>query len=380
MPRVSNNGSSAIKDCRPKYAYWSAGASQKTLFQNWPENQLEPTGNPAYEGYGYPAAGYGERRRKVVGLAQPRVAANPQLSHNGWEEQKQPQMSVVDVFTLNKKSDNYSRAEVATLAGLGCNCTKTDRIFRAGLQGLGQVNSGVQELARGIVNGTVPDYILNKLTDKIISDEKSNAEAFNAVRKLKLLTPNDPSIAPIQREQETAWGQTNTAKFYALLLPQMQDRLGFTSGNPKVTPPDYAYIISGKDPGVFTKVADVLREQLVGDAAKRLISAGYMKNSALNGLGFAPVVFGIGAALIIAAGITAYLMSEASKLAAERSRSALIGLCSTGKVSKSVCEAALREGAPTSTIETVFKYGAIGLGALVALQVIGSIRSAFPGK
>jgi hypothetical protein len=241
------------------------------------------------------------------------------------------------------------------------------------------VNSTVQDLASAIVTGTVPNSVLSKLTDKILEDEKANVAAYKAVQKLKLLDASSQLIPPLEREQQTAWGQTNTAKFYALLIPEMQRRLGFTDGKPLVTPPDYKYIKNG-DPGVFTRVADVLREQLVGDAAKRLISAGYMKES-LNGLGLAPVAIGIGAAALVAAGITAYMLSQASNLAQTRAQSAIIGLCSTGKISQSACEAALRDNTPSSSsFENVIKYNAIGLGALVALQVVSSIRNAFPSR
>lgn len=39
------------------------------LFEPWPKGQLEPAGNPAYEGTGFPGAGYGQRRRLVVPLS-----------------------------------------------------------------------------------------------------------------------------------------------------------------------------------------------------------------------------------------------------------------------------------------------------------------------
>ena len=101
---------------------WSQSASQKTLFQPWPNapgtdvGQLEPYGNPAYEGYGYPAAGYGQVRRKVVGLAQPK-ASNPQLV--GWEAPQPRGLKITPRGDINPNSDRSTRGAVAVLQGLG---------------------------------------------------------------------------------------------------------------------------------------------------------------------------------------------------------------------------------------------------------------------
>lgn len=107
---------SALVKCPPKKQAnpnWSDNGSRQTFMQNWPKAQYEPYGNPAYEGYGYPAAGYGQQRRKVVGLDKPKVA-DPQLF--GWEG-KQPQLNVVTVGVLNPKSSAYKREVVGALAG-----------------------------------------------------------------------------------------------------------------------------------------------------------------------------------------------------------------------------------------------------------------------
>lgn len=102
-------------------ADWSDNASQRTLFQQWPEvpgtddTYLEPYGNPAYEGYGYPAAGYGQTRRTVVGLAQPK-GVNPQLV--GWEDPQPRGLRVTPRGEINPNSDRFSRAEIAVLQGL----------------------------------------------------------------------------------------------------------------------------------------------------------------------------------------------------------------------------------------------------------------------
>ncbi len=374
--------------CIPQYKSWSKGAVQKTLFDPMPRNQLEPAGNPAYEGYGFPAAGYGQTRRRVVKLALPKVVASPQLTSNGWEE-KQPQLKTVTMFTLNENSDVAHRGEVAALAGLGCHCSELDRRFAnnlsglgAGMRGLGQDLTAVQQLANAIVTGVVPDSFLDALHDKLVADDKANALAYANIQRLKLIDPTNPRIAMLERAQQNSWGQTNTAKFYALLIPEMQSRLGFTSGSPHVTPPDYKYIKGSGDPGVFTKVADFLREKVVGEAAQQLIRQNYMKDtSGLAGLGIAPVVIGLGVALIIAAGVVAYMSSNTAAVTAANSRAAIVAACASGKLQQAACVAALEASKPNETDwGSVVKYGAIGVGALVLLQVISSIRSAFPGK
>lgn len=368
------------EQCQPKYETWSAGGTQKTLFQSWPK-QLEPAGNPAYEGYGYPAAGYGQDRRKVVPLAKPKVAS-PQLASNGWEE-KQPQMNLITIATLNPNSSAYQRAEVGALAGLGCTCTVTDTRMAKGLRGLSQARvSSVQSLADAIMKGVVPDAFIQKLHDKLVADDKANAAAYNDIQKLKLLDPQNPQLPGLIQQQEQSWGQTNVAKFYALLIPEMQERLGFTAGKPHVTPPNYAYIKAGKDPGVFTKVAEFLREKIVGNAAQELIQQGYMKDS-LARLGVAPIVIGGVAAGITAAGILAYMMSTTADVVKTAARSSIVNACASGKLSASACTAALAadtaaSAAPGTDWGTIVKFGAIGLGALVVLQLVNSIRSALP--
>lgn len=86
------------------------------LFAEWPPDRLEPYQNPAYEGTGYPAAGYGQKRNKVVGLKYPK-AANPQLV--GWEKPQPVGTKLTPMGTLNRKSDTFSRSQIAVLAGLG---------------------------------------------------------------------------------------------------------------------------------------------------------------------------------------------------------------------------------------------------------------------
>lgn len=102
---------------------WRDNASRKTFLQPWPDvpgtdvNYLEPYGNPAYEGYGYPAAGYGVTRRKVVGLEFAKVNV-PQLTNNGWEGKAVLGTRITPKGSLNLNSDRFTRAELAVLQGL----------------------------------------------------------------------------------------------------------------------------------------------------------------------------------------------------------------------------------------------------------------------
>lgn len=57
--------------------------SNTHLFEPWPDDRLEPAGNPAYEGVGYPAAGYGQTVRQLVPLPAG-YGVNPQLAP--WED------------------------------------------------------------------------------------------------------------------------------------------------------------------------------------------------------------------------------------------------------------------------------------------------------
>lgn len=122
MAKIGELGNSGLGQV-PKN--WKDNASRATFLQPWPTfkgkgeiGPLEPYGNPAYEGYGYPAAGYGITRRKVVKLALPKVPAG-QLTAGGWEGKVPQGTRITSMGTLNPKSDYYSRAQVAVLQGLG---------------------------------------------------------------------------------------------------------------------------------------------------------------------------------------------------------------------------------------------------------------------
>ena len=367
MSKLATIGVSGLGQARPQ-------PSQKTLFQTWPKDELVPYGNPAYEGVGYPAAGYGQVRRKVVRLAQPKV--------NG-----EPVMTRLVANDLNPKSDEYTRTQIAVLAGLGCNCSSVDRRFSGNLRGLAAAEqSTMQSLADAIVRGAVPASFVQKLADKIITDERENARAYRAVQELKRLKQ---PFAAAEKQQQEAWGETNTAKFYALLIPEMQKHLGFTDGKPQVSAPDYAYIKQARGGGVFAKVAQVVQDTVTGTAANNLLAAGFMKDSSLKGLGIAWVPISIAAAVIVAAAVYAYLQSTSPATAAAASVRELTNAYTTGRISKAeyaTAMAAVEKAASTigsgasGDIKDIVTYGAIGVGAIVILNIIGSLRSALPSR
>lgn len=368
-------------------------------FEPWPvipgtdiPSQWEPWGNPAFEGTGYPSAGYGQSRRTLVKLAQPKQSV-PQLTNKGWEG-KQPVLHRVNPRgTLNPQSDTYARGVVGVLRGigsLGCNCKPVDGRMMHGLRGLSS-NLGqsgamwtVQAIADGIARNALPEAFLQQLVDKLVADEKANVEAFNAIQVLKRVDASNPQIATLTKLQQDAWGQTNTAKFYALMLPEMQRRLGFTTKQPLVSPPDYAFIKNKDSEGVFNKVAAFLREKVTGDVLKGLMSAGYVRDSSLKGLGFVQFAIPLALALVVAAGIIAYLNTHNSSAVREQTVAQLTALRANGRMSQADFEQALNAvknagGTGTDNFDfgTIAKVGGALVGGLVLIQILPIIRDAF---
>jgi hypothetical protein len=96
------------------------------LFKQWPENQLEPAGNPAYEGTGYPSAGYGQSRRQVVPLPAGK-GVRPQLV--GWEDPQPIGQRVIPRGIVNLANDAFTRAELSVLQGLrGASFGRLDQV------------------------------------------------------------------------------------------------------------------------------------------------------------------------------------------------------------------------------------------------------------
>lgn len=385
MAKIGELGNSGLGQVPPG---WRDNASKKTLFQQWPTfpgkgaiGPLEPYGNPAYEGYGYPAAGYGQKRNKVVKLALPKVSA-PQLSSNGWEGKVPQGTRITSMGTLNSKSDQFTRAQVAVLqglAGLGSIANPMDAYFAAGLRGLGQATTG-QQVVDWLVKGTMPESFINDFVNKVVSDEKAVAAAYNNVQALK--KAKDPRATQLEQEQQAAWSQLNTTKYYALLIPEFQKRLGFTSGKPLVSKPDYNYIKT-KAEGMTAKVAAWLKEKLIGAETKKLLEMGYMTGS-LNGLGVLPVV-PLAVAGVVGLALLAYMQVNSASTISAKTRQVLAEACSSKKLSPSECSAAIKaEGqaqADSGTdIMTYIKYGAAAVGVLVLFSVANSARQFLPTK
>lgn len=364
-------------------------SANAALFQPWPENRLEPTGNPAYEGFGYPSAGYGQSRRKVVGLALPK-GENPQLV--GWEDPQPRGQRVTPMGTLNPKSDVYPREVIATLMGLGCTC-QADMYMRRNLGAIGDAASPeqkqeTQSLKEAILRGVVPESFANRLFNKIIADAKANNTAWNVLQKLAVIDPTDPKYLDLKRQQEKSWGEANTAKFYAMFLPPVRDRLIVEIKAGRLQPPDYKYI-KGSSGGIFADTANFIRTKLIGDAVKDMIGRGYVKDSTLAGLG-EPVTLTTGlvitgvVATLLAAGIVAYMYSRSADVVQSAVRAYMVKKCAEPGANKEACDAAAdaekKNEEKEIDITEILKWGGVGLAALVALQVVASTRAALPAS
>lgn len=293
-------------------------------FTPWPKapdseyNLLEPYFNPPYEGTGWPGTGFGMRRRKVVPL--PRGYAATQTTAQGYGPVEpvmdfiNPQGSIDPLSTYFKASvvslgslktcayypqrdamdASVSRA-VKTLSGLGLTLPSDPiQAIKAVASAFGaDVNSDVPGfpktsdlILQAISKSYFPPYVVEKVTNKILADEKEMNLAWAKLQWFKSLPPElqPVNLAQLQKDQEDAFAKLNSAKYYALLLPGFQDSLGFTSGKPKVSAPNYDYIRARANSSVTTKVASWLREVSVQSATKALMEKGYLTGS-LNGLG-----------------------------------------------------------------------------------------------
>jgi len=402
MSKIGDLGNSGLGQVP---ANWKDNASRATFLQPWPTfkgkgtiGPLEPYGNPAYEGYGYPAAGYGITRRKVVGLALPKVPAG-QLTAGGWEGKVPQGQRITSMGTLNPRSDVFTKSQVAVLQGLAAPVNGLDYGFLRGLGQTGDEATIKQKLADWLVGGPMPESLVKGIVDKLVADEKAVAETWQTVQNLKKMAkpPKGVDIAALQKRQEEAWSKLNTAKFYALLIPEFQKRLGFTTGKPLVTKPDYNFIKDkAASSSTYSKVAGWLREKLVSTEAGNLIKKGYMTGS-LNGLGaIDPVSWAVGGTLAVVAlaGIAAWykngdaqaLGNEAARIRAEAQKT-LTQAVASGKLSAK--EAAdLNKSMPSEPvpppggggldIATYAKYGAAAVGVLILLNVVTATKQALP--
>jgi hypothetical protein len=168
MSKIGDLGNSGLGQVP---ANWKDNASRATFLQPWPTfkgkgtiGPLEPYGNPAYEGYGYPAAGYGITRRKVVGLALPKVPAG-QLTAGGWEGKVPQGQRITMMGTLNPRSDVFTKSQVAVLQGLAAPVNGLDYGFLRGLGQTGDEATIKQKLADWLVGGPMPESLVKGIVD-----------------------------------------------------------------------------------------------------------------------------------------------------------------------------------------------------------------------
>lgn len=140
---------------------------------------MEPYGNPVYEGTGYPAAGFGERRRKVVPLKGKQFKFNPQT-----QEYEPTQRFTTD--KVNVRSDFYSPV-VASFGGLSEYPAITYPQGKATLYGV-----------RGLGQAKQPSVDTKKLIAEL---QKLYGEALNRV---------DKAIKDL--EQAAGWFQSSEDK------------------------------------------------------------------------------------------------------------------------------------------------------------------------
>jgi hypothetical protein len=119
------------------------------LFETWPKNQLRPEGNPAYEGTGYPAAGYGQRRNVLVP-----VASSSRITVLG---------------TAATHGGEVSPREIAVLAGLSADVTVNAVMLRDNQAQavLREVTSIIQKMQEQVDN---PPYFT---LDSVLSSWKT---------------------------------------------------------------------------------------------------------------------------------------------------------------------------------------------------------------
>ena len=279
---------------------------------------LEPTGLPAYEGTGYPAAGFGQRRNRVVKFNPKRVG---RLTRD----------------PVNRYSDAYTRATVSVLGSLGSagvddyrggdyrrealdvlrnvgdlrtDGSHLDRALLSNLKALAGLGSlgvdipSVTQLTDMLVKGVVPQSLIDTVTRKVLADQKAVDQFYANVQKLKALpkAKQPADLAELAAKQEEAWSKLNTVKYYLLMLTDFQKSLGFTSGKRLVTPPDYNHIkrkAANAKPGFFEKTAQYIKDKVFRDTTADLLKKGYYTGT-LDGVGLREDLGALGNPLFIA--------------------------------------------------------------------------------
>jgi hypothetical protein len=368
---------SKIGDLGKIPSWWDGDATPETFLKPWPTfpgkgtiGPLEPYGYPSYEGYGYPGAGYGVSRSKVVGLEHAKVSA-PQLTNKGWEGKVPVGTRVTPMGTLNSRSDDFSRAQVSVLQGL------------RGLSALPE-NTTAAQIADWITNGTMSQSFINDLTDKVVRDEKSVTAAWLAIEALKKAgkTPNPADV----KAQQDAWRTVNNAKVWMLMLPTFQYSLGFAVGKPKVSKPDYnAFKAQAEYGNWFSRVWNSAQQAAIKSQVQNLIDAGYITGS-LNGLGAPPAaaaVIAVAVAIPVGLGIYAYIKNNEPATIEARLKKQIIECeldksCPPGTLDKYKTQVNAAN-TTTSKIADTVTYAAVGLTALAGVGLTIYLINKFRG-
>ena len=383
---------------------------------------LEPTGLPAYEGTGYPAAGFGERRNRVVKFNPKRVGR-------------------ITIDPINRYSDVNTRAQVSVLGSLGghgdeyhgghCRSamrgllsdigdfrtdgSAIDRSFLVNLKALAGIGSlGLDipspvQLADMIAKGVMPQALIDAVTNKVVKDQAAVDKFYVNIQKIKALpkAKQPADLDKLAAEQGDAWGKLNTIKYYLLMLTDFQKSLGFAAGKPKVTPPDYNYIkrkASSGDPGFLERTAQRIKDKLFREKTAELIKKKYYTGTldgvalrGIDGLGD----FGATALVItgaVAAVIIAYLGADlvksdparrAAALAVEQAETKIVKAKAKLQQAKTPAEAedarkeidAAVKGAEASAekggrggVGDIAKYAAYAVGGIVLIYALGLFK------
>jgi hypothetical protein len=358
---------------------------------------LEPTGLPAYEGTGYPAAGFGQRRNRVVKFNPKNVGRITRDPINRFSDANtRAQISVLGSLGgdgMNEYAGGDYRREarlvLSYFAGLKENGTQLDSDFHDGLRqiaGLGSVKKKVAKAANAalllnpltaipaavasliaqgpvatvdmFVKGTIPQSFIDAVTQKIVRDEKAMNESYNLIQKYKALpAAKQPKNLPdLIKKQEAVFSQLNNAKYYALMLTDFQKSLGFTTGKRLVAPPSLKYIKvkaeAPPNPGFFNAIGakfDSFKGWLE-DKTTRTVTEGLLKKGyILNGVTLGePITLSVGAtAAVIAVSVVAIAAifafmkwNGAQELKTEAANTAI----EAGNIKKQVVKKQLAEG------------------------------------
>lgn len=429
-----------------KMSQWSQPFTPWPNAPNSPYNRLEPYGNPAYEGTGWPGTGYGILRRQAVPL--PNGIALTQTSAQGYDPVDPRMDRVFPQGRVDVTSSDYAREVVGSLGALAYYPVQDsmDAYLSSALKGLSQIPAaaalvgsgavtvqGLQSIATalsvdiksdapglpattdvilGAASGKMPQSFVDKLTDKLIRDDAYMNAAYQRLQEFKKLPAKyQPSnLAQLQKEQEDVFSKVNTAKYYALLLPAFQKSLGFTDGKPKVVPPDYNYIKAKADSSVSTKVAQWLRDKTVANATQQLIDKGYVRGSLnglsrVNGLGELVIagltITGTGIVIVVLAivALVGFFVWGGAKVldynldkARQESDAALDKDWREGRITFEQYKEAKqlqaeadkayadRKNAGKVDWDKIVMYGAIGVGAIVALRLALLARDTFQSR